>query len=126
MSNSTLAIIYALSISVIVIFQGCLAAGLPWGAASMGGKFPGKYPPKMRLVAVINMFILTFLALIVLSKAGLALSKISGFANYAIWFVVAFGLISIVLNSITRSKIERIWVPFTVIQFGTSLTIALN
>ena len=126
MNTSTLAIIYALSMSIIIIFQGCLAAGLPWGAASMGGKFPGKYPPKMRIVAVINMFVLSFLALIVLSKAGLVLPQITTFANYAIWFVVAFGLVSIVLNSITRSKIERIWVPFTVIQFITSLYVALG
>ncbi|MEX2410675.1 MAG: hypothetical protein WD607_04765 [Candidatus Paceibacterota bacterium] len=32
-----------------------------WGEASMGGRYPGKYPPKMRIVAVLNMLLLGFL-----------------------------------------------------------------
>lgn len=70
----TAAIIYAITMGIVIIFQGCLAVGAPWGAASMGGKFPGKYPPKMRAVAVFNMFLLAFLACVVLVRAGLMLS----------------------------------------------------
>ena len=57
MLETVAAITFAVLTSVVIIFQGCLAAGMPWGEASMGGKYPGKYPPKMRVVAIINMLV---------------------------------------------------------------------
>jgi hypothetical protein len=126
METTIPAIIYTISIAIVVIFQGCLAIGLPWGAASMGGKYPGKYPPKMRIIAVVNMIVLSCLAIIVLVKSDLLLPQLLSFSNYAIWIVVLFGLISVILNTITKSRIERIWVPIVIIQFVTSIIVALN
>ena len=120
------AIIYAIFIGVVIVFQFCLAIGLPWGAASMGGKFPGKYPMKMRVVAFINMFVLAFMMLVVMSRAGLILPMFYTFSSYAIWVVVAFSFVSFILNTITPSKIERIWSPVTAIHLGTSLVVALE
>jgi hypothetical protein len=57
MHTAVSAIIYSISIGIVVIFQFGFAIGLPWGAASMGGKYPGKYPPKMRIVALVNMLV---------------------------------------------------------------------
>jgi len=122
----TAAIIYTISTAIVVLFQACLAIGLPWGAASMGGKYPGKHPPKMRVAAVVNMFVLSFLAKIVLVKAGIMLPQFLSFSTYAIWFVVFFGLVSVVLNTITKSKIERIWIPVALTQFVCSLMVAIN
>ena len=93
------AIIYAIFMGIVIIFQFCLAIGLPWGAASMGGKFPGKYPPKMRAVAVINMFVLTILLLVVLTRAEMILLQYFAFSSYAIWVVVAFSFLSLRLTS---------------------------
>ena len=33
---------YVISMGIVILFQLCLAIGIPWGAASMGGKYPGK------------------------------------------------------------------------------------
>lgn len=67
---------------IVVLFQACLAAGLPWGAASMGGKFPGKYPLKMRnFVAAMNVFNLVLIAIIVLSRAELIFHLIMPFSK---------------------------------------------
>lgn len=126
METTVLAIIYTIAAGIVVLFQGGLAIGLPWGAASMGGKYPGKYPPKMRKVAVINMVFLSLLAIVVLVQAELLLPGLLSVSNYAIWAVVGFAFISIILNTITKSRIERIWVPVAIIQFVTSLLIALN
>lgn len=120
------AIIYTILTGVVVLFQLGLAIGLPWGSASMGGKFPGKYPPKMRIVAIVNMLILTVLAIIVLSRAGLVLPQLLSASAIGIWFVVAFSGIGTIMNAITPSKIERIWAPVAVIQLITSLIIALS
>lgn len=126
MHTAVPAIIYSISISIVVIFQFGLAVGLPWGAASMGGKYPGKYPPKMRIVALVNILVLSVLALIVLARSSLLMPELFSFSRYAIWFVVVFSFVGILLNSITPSKIERIWVPVTIVQFITSLMVALN
>jgi hypothetical protein len=126
MTTSGLAILFAVLTAIVMIFQGCLAAGLPWGAASMGGKFPGKYPPKMRVVAVINIFILGLIALVVLSRAGLLFPELLSFSRVAIWFVVGFWAVGTVLNTITPSKIERIWAPLALVQLIISITIAVS
>lgn len=92
----------------------------------MGGKYPGKYPPKMRVVAIVNIVVLMFLAIIVLSKAGLHFSQWLPFSRRAIWFVVVLLLLGSVMNSITPSKIERIWAPVVFTQFITSLIVATH
>lgn len=120
------AIIFTILIGIVIVFQACLAAGLPWGAASMGGKFPGKYPPKMRAVAVINILILLFIGIIGLSRANLLFTPIMSISKPAMWVVVVFFAIGTVMNSITSSKIERIWAPVAGIQLITSILIALS
>ncbi|MGC8771713.1 MAG: hypothetical protein ACP5Q5_10740 [Brevinematia bacterium] len=111
---------------LLILFQAGLAAGLPWGAASMGGKFPGKYPPKMRFVAIINIIILSFMAIIVLSRANLIFPSMMPFSKIAIWIVVVFYLAETILNIITPNKIERIWAPVSSIQLITTIIVAMS
>lgn len=124
--ETTSAIIFTVCTGIVIIFQGCLAAGLPWGEASMGGKYPGKYPPKMRLVAVINMLVLFLILAIVLSEAEIIVPQLKPISRIGIWFVVVFFGIGTVLNIITPSKIERIWAPVAAIQLITSVMIAIS
>ncbi len=126
MTEIHFAIINAVFTGIVILFQACLALGLPWGAASMGGKYPGVYPPKMRVVALVNMIILCFLMMIVLVNAGLILPQFLSFSEIAIWFVVAFYGIGTVLNTITPSKIERIWAPVVAIQLVTTILVAIR
>ncbi len=111
---------------LVIIFQACLAAGLPWGAASMGGKYPGKYPPKMRKIALLNILILLAMASIVLIRAGIILPAFLPFASIAIWVLAAYFVAGTIMNIITPSKIERIWAPVTFIQLVTCVIIAMG
>lgn len=120
------AITFSLLIGIVILSQGALALGAPWGSASMGGKYPGKYPPKMRIVAVTNMFILAALIVIVLARAELVLPSLYTFSRYAIWAVVIFTAVGTVMNTITPSKIEKIWAPVTALSFIASLIVALH
>lgn len=120
------AITFTVFTGIVIIFQACLAAGVPWGEASMGGKYPGKYPPKMMKIAIINILILGVIAVIVLSRAGLILPQLAGISRIAIWFIVVYFIIATVLNSITPSKIERIWAPVAFVQLTTSIIVALS
>jgi len=58
----------------------------------MGGKFPGKYPPKMSLLAVLNILLLIFFEIIIVSCRGLFFPVLLEFSKNAIWFVVVFFL----------------------------------
>jgi hypothetical protein len=126
MLESISASVFTVLTGIVIIFQGCLAAGVPWGEASMGGRYPGKYPPRMRIVAVINMVLLGFFAAIVLSEADLILPQLKSVSSVGIWFVVAFFIIGTVMNTITPSKIERIWAPVALFQLITSIVIAVS
>ncbi|HCY75386.1 MAG TPA: hypothetical protein DHV28_05655 [Ignavibacteriales bacterium] len=119
------AYVFAMFSFVIILFQLGLTIGMPWGAASMGGKYPGKYPPRMRVVSLINIFITSFIATIVLIKSEIIWLQFKSFANVAIYFVVAFSAVATILNTITPSKIERIiWAPVAAILLLTSLIVA--
>ena len=120
------AIVFSVLIGIVILFQACLAAGVPWGVASMGGKFPGKYPGKMRIVALINILILIFICIIVLSRAHLLFPELISFSKFGIWAVIIFFGIGTIMNTFSPSKIERIWAPVAGIQFVTSMIIALG
>jgi hypothetical protein len=126
MPETISAITFTVFTGIIIIFQGCLAAGMPWGEASMRGKYPGKYPPKMRIVAIINIIILAVIAVIVLSRAGFILPQLSEISRIGIWFIVVYFSIATVLNSITPSKIERIWAPVALVQLITSIIVSIS
>jgi hypothetical protein len=111
---------------IAIIFQLALALGAPWGAASMGGKYPGKYPSKMRVVALLNILVLGFAAGIVLSAAGVAFHVLEPIADVGIWVVVGFFGLSTIMNTITPSRIERIWAPVALAQTICALLVALS
>jgi hypothetical protein len=121
------AVAFALVTLGVVAFQVALALGAPWGSYAMGGKFPGRYPPTMRVVALGQAALLAALAAVVLSKAGLVLPAMSEALPSLIWLAVAFSAISVVLNAITPSSGERmVWVPVAVVMFVSSLVVALS
>lgn len=120
------AIVFTVLSVIVILFQFGLSLGMPWGAASMGGKFPGKYPPKMRVVALFNMIILSFFAVIVLSEAGIMFNQLQPISRVGIWVVLVYYAIGTVLNIITPSKIERIWAPVVALQLVACLIVAVH
>ncbi len=121
------AITYAVATAVVVGFQVALALGAPWGAYAMGGAYPGRLPPAMRVAALIQAAVLGVLAVVVLSTAGLALPSLAEAFPWLIWVAVAVSAISVVLNAISRSAGERrIWVPVGLVLLASSLTVALT
>jgi hypothetical protein len=121
------AITYGIVSLGVIAFQIALALGAPWGSYAMGGAFPGQFPPELRVAAVVQALILALLALVVLSRAGIALTKWSRTSRWAIWIVVAFSAISLALNTITPSARERaIWMPVALIMLICSVIVAVK
>lgn len=111
----------------VIAFQIALALGAPWGAYAMGGAFPGRYPPRMRVAAAGMAALLVLLVLIVLSSAGLIVVPLLSGLPSLIWLVVAFSAVSVVLNAASRSAGERrIWVPVALVMLGSSLIVAIS
>jgi hypothetical protein len=112
---------------IVTVFQLALALGAPWGEYTMGGRFPGKLPPKMRMAALIQIIILLGMAVIVLIKSGWAFSQFHSIGRIGIWFVAAFFVLGSILNLSTPSKGERaIWGPVNLLLLITSIILALS
>ena len=121
------ALIFALVTACVVAFQIALALGAPWGAYAMGGASPGRYPPALRVGALLQAAVLALLAVVVLSDAHLVMPALSGSLPWLIWVAVAFSGISVVLNAITRSSVERrLWLPVAIVMLVCSLVVALS
>ncbi|MEJ7802299.1 MAG: hypothetical protein WKH68_02860 [Candidatus Limnocylindria bacterium] len=120
------AIAFAIAAAGVIRFQMALALGVPWGSYAMGGAFPGKFPPRMRVAALVQAVLLAGTVAIVLSRAGLVLPAWSGVVGWLIWGVVALAVIAAILNAITPSAGERrIWVPVALVMLVSSLVVAL-
>lgn len=124
--NTVIPVLFAVATAGVIAFQIALALGAPWGAYAMGGRFPGRFPPAMRIAALVQAALLTLAVLIVLSDAGLIEPSVARPFPWLIWLVVGFSAISLVLNTITPSARERrIWAPLALVMFLCSLSVAL-
>jgi hypothetical protein len=121
------AYIFCAFTAVTIIFQLALALGAPWGEMAMGGKFPGRFPLKMRVAAIIQMVLLLLVAFIVLVRAELLFVEYFEISRLAVWFVVALFVVSSILNIITPSKKERMMgAPIAIILLTCSLIVATS
>jgi hypothetical protein len=121
------AVAFALVGTAVIAFQIALALGAPWGAYAMGGAFPGRFPARLRLAAVVQAALLAAGVGIVLARAGLALVELAEAASWLIWIVVAVSAVAAVLNAISPSAGERrIWVPVTLLMLASGLVVALT
>lgn len=122
-----LANIYMALTIFIVLFQLALVFGAPLGEYTMGGKFPGKLPVKMRIAALIQIFILLLFVSVVIAKSGISLKQYHSIGRIGIWFVVAFFILGSIVNLSSRSKKEKLVMgPANIIALIITLLIAIS
>jgi hypothetical protein len=125
--DTVAALAYLAATLLVVGFQVALALGAPWGAYAMGGRFPGRFPPTMRVLALVQAVVLGLLALVVLATAGLIAPRSSMELPWLIWVPVAGSALSVVANAASRSPGERrLWVPVGLVLLVSSLVVALT
>ena len=121
----TAAFAFSIFTAIVILFQIALSLGAPWGEMAMGGKFPGRYPFSLRIVALMQAILLIIVTLIVLIKAGVIYKPLHEFSKSAIWFVFALCVLTVILNIITPSKNERmLWAPVAIILVVCSYIVA--
>ena len=121
------AVVYAIVVTGVITFQVALALGAPWGSYAMGGAFPGRFPPRLRVAAIVQGVLLAGTIAVILARAGIALPELSDATNWLTWAVVAIAFVALILNAISPSAGERrIWVPVTLVMLASSLVVALT
>jgi hypothetical protein len=119
--------IYTFFSLLVVAFQLALAAGAPWGKVSMGGKFPGVYPSRMRIAAIVMAVFFLLLTTIVCIRAAWLETSLFELSRIAIWVVVAINGLGLLMNLITPSKWERIiWSPVCLVLLYCSTVVGLS
>jgi hypothetical protein len=120
------ALVYLAAALVVISFQIALALGAPWGAYAMGGRSPGRFPPPLRALALVQAVVLGLLALVVLAAAGLITLELVTDLPWLIWLAVAVSAVSVVMNAASPSPGERrLWVPVGLVTLTSSLIVAL-
>jgi len=124
---TTAAVVFGILATIAIAFQLALAFGAPWGDMAMGGKFPGRFPPRLRIAAVFQSILLLLVALIVLTRAEIIFENMIEYSEKAIWFVVVLCAISAIMNAFTPSIKERIiWAPVTLVLFVCAFIVAMS
>lgn len=122
-----IAIVAATLLGVIAIFQLALAAGAPWGAASWGGRHPGKLPTGYRIgSAIAGLFFYPAVALMVLDAAGVIGDEAGSGGGAGLWVLTGLFGLSTVINLISPSKVERIWAPVALVLTVCCATLAIG
>lgn len=100
-------------LAVVAAFQLALALGAPWGLAAYGGSHAGVLPTRLRATSAVACVVWILVALAVLHRAGTGVwaPLPESWLPVALWIVVGFLAISVVINAISPSRIERIWSP---------------
>ena len=118
------ALVFAAAILGVIAFQVALALGAPWGSYAMGGAFPERFPPAMRVAAIVQAVLLGLLAVVVLGRAGIGAE---GLPDALIWLPVAVSAVAVLLNAASRSSGERrIWVPVSLVLLVSSVVVAVT
>jgi hypothetical protein len=110
---------------LIAIFQIALAAGAPYGEAAWGGRQGKILPRNYRIASALSCVFFFFSILVVLSATGIIDLFNSSFANGYMWFLTVYLGLGIIMNAISRSKIERFWAPVIAVMFILCLMIVL-
>jgi len=121
--TQTAAILFAIVIALVIIFQCCLIAGAPWGKFTQGGKHNGQLTMSGKLAALVSIILLLFMAGGITSAAQLP----PGWSNWTGWTALVLQLLSTVLNLITPSTLERrIWGTVTIVLLGLAAYVVVS
>ena len=127
MMQTIAAYVFAALASIVFCFQAALVLGAAWGHLTLGGRYSGRLPDRMRGVAAFSALLIALFAAIVLSRAGLVLPGWKSVARIGIWFVVGYGALGILMNAMSKSRWERIlWIPVTALMLVSSLIVAIG
>jgi hypothetical protein len=119
------AVVLAVGLLLVTLFQAALTFGAPLGAAAMGGTTPGQLPDPIRLLTGLFTLVWLFAVLLVLARGGYALVPLPGaVSRVGAWALVGLLGLGAMMNFASSSPWERFgWGPYTLVLliFGIAL-----
>ncbi|HBO64765.1 TPA: hypothetical protein DD425_02275 [Candidatus Saccharibacteria bacterium] len=99
----------------LVVFQVLLALGAPFGKAAWGGQHTSVLPRKLRVASAISVVLLLCIISVVLSFTGIVTLYPNAVALGILWVSAVYFGVGVVMNAISRSRIERVWSPYSAV-----------
>jgi hypothetical protein len=120
------AVLVSVILGGLALFQAGLAAGRPWGRLAWGGQHV-VLPPRLRVGSAVSIGLYALIAAVVLTAAALLELVPRGFAGVAIWVLVGYFSLGVLLNGISRSRPERaVMTPVVLVLTLCCLLVALG
>ena len=118
--------IAAALIVVLTVFQLALALGAPAGAAAWGGSHPGVLPTRLRVAS-------GFVAVFFYPVVAMELLYVADVVDFGwdvsqlwIWVLAGLFVLGALANFASRSRIERIWGPVSLVLAVCCAVIAVE
>ena len=122
----TALIVFTLIHAVLGALQTALAAGAPFGRFVWGGNYR-VLPASLRTASIVTIFVYALFVFIALEKAGATALLPAMVADVGIWVLAAYFLVGSVMNSLSRSKVERLTMaPCCLLLATSSVLLALS
>jgi hypothetical protein len=120
------AVVLAGGLLVVTAFQAALTLGAPFGAAALGGAYPGQLPDAVRIVTGLFTGVWLFAALLVLARGGIALLPLPRrVTRRGTWVLVGLLGVGALMNFASPSPWERFgWGPFTLVMIALGVVLA--
>jgi hypothetical protein len=110
------AILAVVLIAIVAVFQLALALGAPLGAAAWGGRNQGVLPTRLRIASgLVAIVVYPLIALYVLASAGLIDQDRLATGATGMWVLTGLFALGTVANLASRSRIERVWAPVSLV-----------
>lgn len=121
------AIAFSALIALLCLFQLALACGAPWGRLAWGGQHAGVLPTGYRIGSAVAILVYGFIAALALDRGGILDWFPDTFSRVGMWIVVGFLTLGVVMNALSRSKLERATMtPVALVLAILALNIALT
>jgi len=124
---SAAAPLFCLLALLVCLFQLALICGAPWGEITLGGRWRGALPWRVRLIPLLSILLLLAFCGVVWARAGLGFASWQGVAGSLIWVVVGYTALGVLVHIATPSPRERrTWLPVLLLMLASSGSVALS
>ena len=110
----------------IGVFQLALALGAPLGEMAWGGQYKGKLPDRLRAASASSLLILCLFVIATLIKGGVIATGADTFFGYVYVGMIAYFVIGIIVNAVSRSKLERWWAPYSAMMAVLAIVLLIR
>ena len=111
------AVIAVALLGIVAVFQLALALGAPWARAAWGGRHEGVLPRRLRIASGLAAVVVYPIAIlmVLVSSDLISIGWLPWSGAAAMWVLTILFGIGALMNFASRSKVERMWGPVSLV-----------